>query len=171
VKTLKRFVALNRKTHDRSCFNCGVKTLNTFLAKPAAKHMQLNISSTYVLPAAGIPKNKPKPIAAFYTLSVGDIRRETLPQANKFPHHPVPVIVLARLAVDIRAQGCGLGNITLIRAIRHCARISINIPAYAIIIDAKDEQTLDFYRRYSDFQPLINNPLRLFMPMNIAKQI
>ena len=171
MKALKRFVPLDRKLHDRTSFDCGRLALNVFLSRQAAKHMRLNISSTHVLPAVGAPKGQPKPITAYYTLSIGEIRRDRMPQGKKLPCYPVPVIVLARIAVDVRAQGQGLGDITLIRAIRHCARIADNLPAHAIVVDAKDDQTLNFYRRYSDFQPLIDNHLRLFMPMKIARQI
>jgi len=171
MRALKRFVPLDRNLHDRVSFDCGKVALNTFLSKQAAKHRRLNISSTHVLPAAGIPKGKPKPITAYYTLSIGEIHRESIPRGRKLPYYPIPVIVLARLAVDSRAQGQGLGEMTLIRAVRHSARIADSLPAHAIVVDVMDDQAMNFYRRYRDFQVLTDNPRRLFMPITIARQI
>lgn len=101
---------------------------------------------------------------------MGQISRFSLPNTKKFPHYPVPVIILARLAVDQKIQGQGFGDITLIKAIRHSASISNTIPAYALILDIKDNKAMQFYLRYPDFKPLTNNPRRLFLPIKIIQK-
>lgn len=171
MKPLKRFVSLDKSVHNRPAFDCGKTSLNHFLAKQAAKHMQLGISATHVLPAAGKTTNGLKPVASYYTLCMGQINRTSIPNTNKFPHYPIPVILLARLAVDRQIQGQGYGDITLIKVIRHAAAISNTIPAYALVLDVKDDETMRFYQRYPDFNPLTDNPYRLFLPMKIAKKI
>ncbi|MFV2057890.1 MAG: GNAT family N-acetyltransferase [Thiohalomonadales bacterium] len=171
MKPLKRFVPLDKSLHDRPAFDCGKTALNQFLAKQAAKHMQLGISATYVLPTSGKTENSLKAIASFYTLSMGEISRNSLPNTKKFPHYPVPVIVLARLAVDKQIQGRGYGDITLIKAIRHSAKVSKALPAYAIVLDIKDKQARRFYERFPDFKPLMDQSTRLFLPIKIAQKI
>lgn len=171
MKPLKRFVSLEKKLHDRLTFNCGKPSLNQFIAQQASKHMKLGLSTTYVLPASGKNANGLKPIISYYTLSMGQIYRNSLPNVNKFPHYPIPVIVLARLAVEQKVQSRGYGDITLIRAIRHSAAISNTIPAYAMILDVKDEEAIRFYQRYPDFKSLTDNPRRLFLPIQVARKI
>ncbi len=133
--------------------------------------MQMGLSATYVLPARGKTLGGLKPVVSYYTLSMGQISRTSLPNTKKFPHYPVPVIVLARLAVDRKIQGQGYSDITLIKAIRHCATISDTIPAYALVLDVKDDEAKRFYRRYPDFKPLMDNPGRLFLPIKIAQKV
>lgn len=171
MNPLKRFASLDKSLHDRPAFDCGKPALNQFLSKQAAKHMKLGISATHILPTSGKTTNGLKPIASYYTLSMGQTSRTSLPNTKKFPHYPVPVIVLARLAVDKQYQGQGLGDMTLIKAIRHSATISDTIPAYALVLDVKDDEAMRFYQRYPDFKPLTDNPYRLFLPIKIAQKI
>ena len=88
------------------------------------------------------------------------VERETFQEMKKLPYYPIPVILLARLAVDKHAQGQGLGNTTLIKSIRHSAAISESIPAYALVIDVKDDDAMSFYKRFDDFRPLANKTCR-----------
>lgn len=171
MKPLKRFVSLDKSLHDRMSFDCGKYPLNQFLAKQAAKSIKMSLSATYVLPASRKTKGGLKQIVSYYTLAVGQIERTTLPTSKKLPYYPVPVIVLARLAVDKKMQGQGLGDITLIKAIRHSAMISNTLPVYAMVLDVKDNDAMHFYKRYPDFKPLTDNPNRLFLPIKVAQKI
>jgi GNAT superfamily N-acetyltransferase len=144
-----RFVELDKSGHDRATFDCGIQELNEFIRRSAARHREAGVSKTMVLPAE-VPKGEKAGICAYYTLSHTQIERETLPPvlAKKLPRYPVPVMLIAQLAVHKEAQGQGLGKVTLIRAIRHCLEINAHLPSDAVVVDAPDEGVQGFYAQY-----------------------
>lgn len=87
----------------------------------AAKHMAVGISRTLILPAGNALRNGMTQICSFYTIVPGSIERTALPKAlaKKLPHCPVPVFLLAQLAVDVNYLNQGLGKITLIKALKN----------------------------------------------------
>jgi ribosomal protein S18 acetylase RimI-like enzyme len=93
------------------------------------------------------------------------IRRENLPMkhANRFPNFPLPVARLARLAVDVRYQRQGLGDLLLADALQRCLRLSAEIGMVGVIVDAKDEQARGWYERY-EFERLPDSLLSLWLP-------
>ena len=115
----KKFVELDKAIHDRASFDCGEVELNAFIRTRAAKHMEAGISRTMLLPASVPLPDGRYPICAFYTIAPGSISRETLPEKRmkKLPYYPVPVFLIAQLAVDLKYQRQGLGKITLIKAL------------------------------------------------------
>ncbi len=164
------FVELNKTIHDRSAFDCGTPQLNDFLQQFAAKHRTAGISMTMVLPAKG----KEADICAYYTLSHTEISRKTLPKsaAKSLPHYPVPVLLIAQLAVNRAAQGQGLGKITLIRALRHAYAINEHLPSYAVVVDALDEGVRGFYEQFGfELLDTQNLRMRLFLPMKTVIQL
>jgi len=179
LKPLRRFVPLNKTRHDRASFDCGADALNTFFHRYAGQGMDAGVNYTWVLPAAGASKGEKKRICAWYTLSVAHLRRENLPREHvrHLPHYPLPVFVLSQLAVDVRCQGLGLGDVTLINALRRCARLSQRgkVPSVAVIVDVLNDDAMRFYRRYPDFKPLHPSGERalprLFIPMRVVRQL
>jgi len=137
------------------------------------------VNYTWVLPAAGAPKGAKKQICAWYTLSVAHIRHENLPDesARHLPRYPLPVFVFGQLAVDMRCQGKGLGDVTLINALRRCARLSQQgqVASVAVVVDVLNDAAMQFYRRYSDFKPLDCSDAydlpRLFIPMQVVRKL
>ncbi len=164
------FVELNKIVHDRSTFDCGTPQLNHFLQQFAAKHRAAGISLTMVLPAKGNEAD----ICAYYTLSHTEISRTTLPKsaAKSLPHYPVPVLLIAQLAVNRAAQGQGLGKITLIRALRHAYAINEHLPSYAVVVDALDDGVRGFYEQFG-FHNLDthNERTRLYLSMQTVLQL
>jgi len=160
------FVELCKQAHSRKTFDCGSDELNTFLYQFAAKHKEVGVSKTMVLPADST--DKPAPICAFYTLSHTEIKRTTLPPsiAKKLPHYPVPVLLIAQLAVHKDLQGRGLGEVSLIQALRHCLNINSFLPSYAVIVDSLENNVIEFYTQFG-FKKLSNhnNRTRLYIPM------
>jgi GNAT superfamily N-acetyltransferase len=170
VTPSSEFVELNKAVHDRSAFDCGTPQLNEFLQQFAAKHRAAGISMTMVLPAKGNEAD----ICAYYTLSHTEISRKTLPKsaAKSLPHYPVPVLLIAQLAVNRAAQGQGLGKITLIRALRHAHAINEHLPSYAVVVDALDDGVRGFYEQFG-FHALDthNDRTRLYLSMQTVLQL
>jgi len=164
------FSELDKGLHDLKSFDCAKASMNEFLARYAVKHSKLGLSRTYVL-ADEQAVNK-KAIVAYYTLAASTVTRSELPTSQSLPSYPVPVVMLARLAVDRHFQGKGLGVKTLVYALRQVAKLSTSgLPAYGLILDVLDEDALAFYQRFNMFLPFTDNPMRLFVSMKTIEQI
>lgn len=168
------FVELNKGLHERNSFDSGEDELNDFIKTKAARHMAAGISRTMVLPAAlPLPDGK-YPICAFYSITPSSIERETLPEAlaKKLPHYPIPVFLIAQLAVHTEFQGKGLGKITLIKALEYLWKINAHMRAFAIIVDCLNDAAQSFYAKY-DFEILGTQTgrTRMFLPMKTVAQL
>ncbi len=164
------FVELDKAVHDRKGFDCGQVELNTFLQQFAQRHRDAGISKTMVLQDG----DERATICAYYTLSHTEIKRQSLPQslAKKLPHYPIPVMLIAQLAVHKNVHGQGLGKVTLVSALEHAYNINLHLPSYAVIVDALDEGVQCFYEQYG-FQVLDHSAkhTRLFLPMKTVSQL
>ena len=166
----KEFVELDKLKHERKSFDCGQEALNTFLQAEAARHREAGISRTMVLPE----ESNAACICAYYTLTHTEIKRDALPDAlsKKLPRYPLPVLLIAQLAVHQALQGQGLGNTTLICALKHALRINQHLPSYAVVVDVLNDATQGFYTQFG-FQILYQaqNRIRLFLPMQTVAQL
>ncbi len=100
-------------------------------------------------------------IGGYYTLSAASVQLQDLPAdtVRRLPRYPSCRLLLGRLAVDRRYQGHGWGRFLLVDALRRCVRSEI--PGFAVVVDAIDENARRFYRRES-FLSLPHSPNRLF---------
>jgi GNAT superfamily N-acetyltransferase len=168
----QEFVALNPAHVDVKGFDCGKPDMNRFLARYAAKNMALKLSMTWVLPAEEELIGKKTTIASYYTLASSTVTREQIPTTERLPGYPVPIVLLARLAVDHRYQGQRIGEKTLVAALRASVRLTQHgLPAIGLILDVLDEDALMFYQKFDLFQPFTDDPMRLFVPMRVVAQI
>lgn len=171
----RSFAVLDRSQHDRGGFASGEAELDQFLQQQALRHMQAGISRTMVLSEARPehPNAGKASICAYYTLSHTTMEREHLPaaQAKKLPRYPVPVLLVAQLAVHSNWQGQGLGKVSLVCALRQCLQIEAHLPSHAIVVDALDDSRIAFYEHFG-FKRLDANSVRtrLFLPMKTARQ-
>lgn len=170
----KAFVVLDKALHDRASFDSGEQELNVFLQTFALKHMKAGISRTMVLPAEICLMNQKKPICAFYSVAPSTISRESLPEslAKKLPQYPIPVFLLAQLAVHSDYHGRGLGKVALIKALEYLVNVLPHLPAYAVVVDCLNERAEAFYRQYG-FELLCvhNDRVRLFLPMKTVQKL
>ena len=159
--------SLNRG-HDRSQFDCGEPDLNEYLIRYARQNQDAGIARTFV--AAN--KTCPERVLAYYSLSVGSIDKTNLPIniAKRLPRFPIPIVRLARLAVDRSAQGLGLGEDMLLDALQRCLRVESEVGILAVLVDAKHERARAFYERY-EFETLPDQPLTLWLPVSAIRKL
>lgn len=148
------------RAHDLSRFDCGSQTsLNEWLKRFAWINQQSETSRTYVVHRAG-------QVVGYYSIATGSVLREEAPArvAKGLAHHPVPVILLARLAADRSEQGRGLGKALLKDALLRIAAAADIVGARAVLVHAVDSEAAAFYRRF-DFELSPVNDLHLMLLM------
>src|SRR5262249_18251057 len=111
-----------------------------------------------------------KTVVGYYTLAVASARREETPArvAKGLAAHPVPVILLARLAVDGREKGKGLGTGLLKDALLRVGQAADIVGCRAVMVHAKDDEAKAFYQRFG-FEPSATDPFRLFLLLKDIK--
>lgn len=149
--------------HDRSDFDCGAEELNAYLKQYSGQHERKGIGRTYVAVDEGQSR-----VLGYYTISSCALAFETVPE--NLPHHPIPVALIGRLAVDNQASGRGLGETLLIHALRSAQRVSEIMGLYAVVVDALNEQAKNFYMKYG-FNELADDQLHLYLPIRSIKQL
>jgi GNAT superfamily N-acetyltransferase len=149
------------RAHERAEFRCGKPSLDEFLQALVNQYEKRNLGRTFIATRAG-----EKRVYGYYTLASGSLPFQSLPQeaARKLPKHPVPVVLLARLAVDQTVQGCGLGEALLVHAMKQCLQLAETLGIHAIEVDAIDPPAAAFYAKYG-FVPLLDQPLHLYLPI------
>lgn len=150
-------------THHCTLFDCGVETLNQFLHKHALQNQLADAARTYV---ASELTDSGKQVIGFYTLTASSVAPDESPERIRkgLARHPVPVVLLARLAIDQRYQGKGIGKGLFKDALLRTAQAADVIAARCLLVHAKDEQAKQFYLRYN-LEPSATHPLHLFLLM------
>ena len=144
-------------------FDCGNVALNEFLQRFALVNQRSNSSQTYVSCNAG-------QVAGFYSLAVGSVEPSySAPRMIKgISQHPVPVMILARLAIDQKYQRQGLGKALLKDALLRTAQAADIAGIRALLVHAKDEPARLWYLNW-EFEPSPSDPFHLFLLMKDIK--
>lgn len=131
------------KDHDRNSFDCSVPALNDYLKKYALQNQKKHAARTYVA-------TRSNRIVGYYTLAYGSVSLEEAPQSIKsgLPRHPIPVILLARLAVDSTEKGQGLGAALLKDALVRTIQAADIAGLRAMLVHAKDDSARRFYEKF-----------------------
>jgi GNAT superfamily N-acetyltransferase len=153
-------IELLEARHGRENFDCGNDALNDFLRRRAGQQQRRGFGKTYVVLA-----DNGADVIGFVTVSVGQVEARALPSQLKLPRHPAPMLRIGRLAVDKRAQGKGMGRELLAFALHLALEFAERVGLYAVVVDAKDAQAADFYRRLH-FEPTLDDDLCLFLPLS-----
>lgn len=142
--------------HAVEGFDCGSEALNRFLIRFALQNQQAGASRTYVALADG-------QIAGYYTLVVGQVDYDDAPQrlTKGLARHPVPIMLLARLAISLSFQGQGLGSGLLKDAMLRTLQAAEIAGIRAFAVHAKDDRARAFYEHF-DFVPSPADPFHLF---------
>ena len=153
-------VAKLDSSHDVDPFDCGKEPLDRFLKRHALANRKASSAQTYVV-CRGY-----KRVVGYYSLAVGAVEHEDAPGrvTRGLARHPVPVMLLARLAVDRSEQGRGLGRALLKDAILRTAQAADIAGMRALLVHAKDDEARTWYAGF-DFEPSPTDPLHLFLLM------
>ena len=156
--------ALITSSHDVRNFDCGNTALNEFLIKYALSNTSAGIARTYVT----TPVDQPT-VAGYFSIAAGSVERATVPErvAKGTPQHPIPVALLARLAVDLKFQGQKIGPGLLKHALLKILEASRVIGIRAVLVHAKNQRGADFYAKYG----FIPSPIDSFHMMLMMKDV
>jgi GNAT superfamily N-acetyltransferase len=146
-------------------FDCGQLALNQFLQRFALVNQKSNSAQTYVSCCSD-------GVAGFYSLAVGSVEPATAaPRVIKdISKHPVPVMILARLAVDLQHQRVGLGKALLKDALMRTAQAADIAGIRALLVHAKDDSARQWYLNW-EFEPSATDPFHLFLLLKDIKAI
>jgi hypothetical protein len=139
-------------------FNCGYPALDTWLAKHALQSHNAGGSRTRVV-------CKDARVVGFYSLAAGNVATDEAPARviKGLARHPVPVVVLTRLAVDRSVQGSGLGTAMLKDAFLKVSEIADVVAVRAVLVNAKDDEAKAWYLARARFAPAPTDPRRLYL--------
>ena len=153
--------------HNRAAFSCGIEALDHYLHKQAGQDLRKRAAVPFVLTDDG------KTIAGYYTLSQFAVELDEIPEhvARKLPKYPmVSATLLGRLAISTAYQGQRLGEVLLMDALRRSLELSKQVASAAVVVDAKDDSAVSFYKKYG-FLDLPKVQRRLFLPMGTVEQL
>ncbi len=142
-------------------FDCGKESLNQYLKRFALTNTAAGSARTYVTTVT-----REVSVIGYYSLAAGAVERAAVPErvAKGISNQPVPVVLLARLAVNRRFQGQGVGKGLLRDALLRSLAAAEAVGVRAVLVHAKDEQAAGFYRQFG-FTPSPTDPLHLMLLM------
>ncbi len=146
------------EAHQSIDFDCGNDVLNDWLKKRALKNQASGASRTFVIGKEGR-------VVGYYALSSGSVERLEAPKAiaRNMPE-TIPVMLLGRLAIELDAQGQGLGAALLKDALLRVLSVAKNVGVRAILVHAISEDAKRFYLGYG-FQVSPIDSMTLVLPM------
>ena len=146
-------------THDVDSFECGKEPLDRFLKRFALANQKADSARTYVA-CRGLT------VLAYYSLAAGAVEHADAPLrvGKGLARHPIPVMVLARLAVDLTWQGRGLGKALVKDALLRTAAAADIAGIRALLVHAKDDEARGWYEAL-EFEPSPTDPYHLFLLM------
>jgi len=138
-------------------FDCGEVALNQFLQRYALVSQKANSSQTYVCCEADV-------VVGFYSLAVGSIEPQAAPSrvVKGLARHPVPVMILARLAVDKEHQGKRIGRALLKDALLRTSQAADIAGIRSLLVHAKGDEARRWYESW-EFEPSPTDPYHLFL--------
>jgi GNAT superfamily N-acetyltransferase len=146
--------------HDTSGFQSGNEALDRWLVRYAGQSERRDAARTFVLADAGV-------VIGYYALLAGELDHADATEETRkgiSRHYPIPVAILARLAVDRRHQNRGLGATLLRDALRRGTLASEQLAVRAIVVHAIDEGAARFYEHFG-FRALSTSPRTLMVTL------
>lgn len=153
-------------------FDCGKPALNEWLMRHARQAQSSGSARTFVV----THHTQPHQVVAYFSLTVGQVEPQEAPErvSKGMGRYPIPVVILARLAVAHQAQGQGLGVGLLQEAIRRTLQVSEQVGIRALLTHPLDEEAAQFYLRFGfEASPLMPTsvPPQLLLLLKDARRL
>jgi len=150
-------------SHRLDDFDCGEAVLDDWLKRRALSNHSTGASRTFIVTDEG------GHVRGYYAMAAGAVAHQlaTSSVRRNMPD-PIPVMVLARLAVDRRAQGLHLGAALLQDAVNRAVAVSHNAGVRALLVHALHEKAKQFYEHYG-FQSSPTHPMTLMLRLSSVK--
>lgn len=160
-----RFMLLDSRLHDRAIFSCGEPSLDEYLRERASQHQRDGIATTHVL----VDEGQPARIQGYCSLAAAQLNLPDLQPEDRMrlPRYPVPALRVARLAVDSRAQGSGLGQLLLGHAVNCALGVREQLGVRVVVVDALHAMAARFYRQYG-FRETTAGAATMYLPLGRA---
>jgi len=164
VSEERRIEKLGRE-HVLGAFDCGQPDLSAWLIKYALQNQSASSAQTYV----GLVNDT---VVGYYSLAVGQVEYADAPERLRkgLARHPVPIMLLARLAVHKEWQGKGVGRALLRDAILRTVQASEIAGIRALVVHAKDDAAKRYYEQF-DFVSSPTDPLHLFVLLKDLRKL
>lgn len=149
--------------HDLSAFDCGSEAQTLWLRDHGLQAHRSDTSKVYV-----VCRRDTRSVVGYYALAAGSVLPEEAPPriTKGAGRHPLPVLILTRLGVDLTEQGRGLGSALVRDAFLQSASVAEKAGVRALLIHAEGQHVVDFYRRIDPgFMPSPTDPLHVFLLM------
>jgi len=153
------------RSHLVERFNCGYEDLNRYISRFALNNQSAGSAQTYVAIAGNT-------VVGYYSLAVGAVAHTQAPprMAKGLARHPVPVMLLARLAVDGEVKGQGLGAALLHDALARTLQAADIAGIRALIVHAKDDAARRFYEHFN-FDPSPTDSYHLYLLIKDLRKV
>jgi GNAT superfamily N-acetyltransferase len=152
--------------HSVDRFECGRAQLDRWLRAYAGQGQRRDTARTFVVCRRGEPD-----VVGYYTLVASQVEQSEATgevQSGTSKRFPIPVCLIARLAVDRSEQGAGLGRSLLLDALQRTEHASRSIAMRAVLVHALDQEAAAFYTRFG-FKPAGEEPLTLMVPLEAVR--
>lgn len=161
----ERSIEKLRREHSLDGFDYGQPDLNSWLRKHALQNQGSNAAQTYVGLADGA-------VIGYYSLVVGQVEYADAPERLQkgLARHPVPIMLLARLAVHKDWQKRGVGRALLRDAVLRTLQAAEIAGIRALAVHAKDDAARQYYEQF-DFAPSPSDPLHLFVLLKDVRRL
>ena len=148
--------------HDVSAFDCGSDAQTTWLRRIARTAQVSRTAVVYVVTPEGEDR-----VVGYYALAAASVAQADAPPPllKAAGRSPIPVILLARLGVDLGAQGQGLGSALVKDAMIRAHQAAETVGARALLIHAESATARNFYMHVAEFETSPTDPLHLVLPM------
>lgn len=160
-------ITLLEKHHYRKNFECEEESLTDYIQQQVSQDIRKRLAACFVA------VNEDGHVIGYYTLTSESLGRDLIPDKyiNRVPkNYNAPVILLGRLARDIKAKGTGLGEHLLMDALFRSYTLSKeSIGAMAVVVDPINEYAVSFYAKFG-FEQLPDSE-KMFLPMNVIGQL